>query len=116
MPDGLWRRLAGGPNNGIGVSIGSAARCEADEFAINLACGLTLTRLLEHLQTDHVVLFQVIKAGNMEGVRGPQCESTSKAPASASRGPCADGTGTRGSDGFEGVGGSLAKPIITIWN
>jgi len=84
------------------------ARCEADAFAINLACGLTLTRLLEHLrtvQTDHVMLFQVIETGNMEAVRAAvrkHIESTCKR---VFKGPGADGIGTRepeGSDGFKG--------------
>jgi hypothetical protein len=101
MPDGLWRRLTGGPNNGIGVSIGSAARCEADEFVINLACGLTLTRLLEHLQTDHVVLFQVIKAGNMEGVRAAVRKHIESTPARL-EGRAPTGLGRGGRTGLTG--------------
>jgi DNA-binding GntR family transcriptional regulator len=81
------------------------ARCEADAFPINLAWGLMLTRLLRRVQTDHVMLFQVIETGDMEGVRAAvrkHIESTRKR---VFKGLGADGSGTReleGSDGFEG--------------
>jgi hypothetical protein len=75
-----------------------------------------LTRTLEYLrtlQTDHVVLFQVIEARNMEGVRAAS-ESTSKAPASASRGAVRrrdwDASARGRSDGFEGSAARCQYP------
>ena len=78
------------------------ARCEADGFAINLACGLTLTRLLEHLrtvQTDHVMLFQVIEARNKEGGRAAVRKHIESACYRVFKGPGADGSGTRELEG-----------------
>jgi hypothetical protein len=91
------------------------ARCEADGFAINLAWGLTLTRLLEHLrtvQTDHVMLFQVIEARNLEGVRAAVRKAHRKHLLARLQGAVC----RRSTRELEGVGGSLQKPIIRIWN
>jgi len=77
-----------------------------------------LTRLLRRVQTDHVMLFQVIETGDMEGVRAAMrkhIESTRKrvfkgwVPTGVGRGSSRGRTGLR-------VGGSLPIPIIRIWN